>query len=85
MRTGSSFVGFYSATGTNWTQVGSTQTVAVAALATVGLCVDSHNNTNLYTSTFSNVSVTGVFPCPRAGRTRHWIARRGRLRELRLG
>ncbi len=62
VRSGNSFIGYYGADGTNWTQVGSTQTVAVAAVATVGLCVDSHNNTNLNPSTFSNVSATAVFP-----------------------
>lgn len=62
VRSGNYFTGFYSANGTDWTQAGSTQTVAVAAVATVGLCVDSHNNTNLNTSTFSGVAVTTAPP-----------------------
>src|SRR5579862_9783291 len=62
VRSGNRFIGSYSGDGINWTQVGGTQTVAVAALATVGLCVDSHNNTNLNTSTFTSVGTTSVLP-----------------------
>jgi regulation of enolase protein 1 (concanavalin A-like superfamily) len=47
----------------NWTVFG-TETVTMAASATAGLAVCSHDNTQLSTATFTNVTVN-VLPVPR--------------------
>ncbi len=54
-RSGNTFTGFSSPDGANWTQVG-TITVTMAANAPEGLAVTSHDNTQLNTSTFDNVT-----------------------------
>ena len=69
-RSGNSFTAYYATTaGTpteaNWIQIGTPQTIAMNSAATVGLAVTSHNNGNLCTSVFSNVSVTTP-PLPNA-------------------
>jgi regulation of enolase protein 1 (concanavalin A-like superfamily) len=64
VRAGSTFTGYASNTGTNWTQVGSA-TISMAANVQVGLAVTSHNAQALTTATFSNVAVNGsVAPPP---------------------
>jgi fibronectin type 3 domain-containing protein len=57
VRSGSTFTGYVSADGTNWTLAG-TITISMAANVYVGLAVTAHDNTQLNTSTFTNVSVT---------------------------
>jgi beta-glucanase (GH16 family) len=57
VRTGNSFSGFYSTDDVTWTQVGTTQTVALGATALDGLAVTSGNPSALATATFTNVSV----------------------------
>lgn len=57
-RTANSFAAFRSPDGTTWTQVGTAQTLGMTTSATIGLAVTSHNNTNLCTSTLSNVTGT---------------------------
>jgi fibronectin type 3 domain-containing protein len=59
VRSGSTFTGYVSADGTNWTQAGSI-TVSMASNVYVGLALTAHDNTQLNTSTFDNVSVTGA-------------------------
>lgn len=54
-RAGSTFTGYVSADGVNWTQVGSI-TVTLPAKLFTGLTVLSHNNQVLNTSTFDNVA-----------------------------
>ena len=56
-RSGNTFTAYTSPDGSTWTQVGSV-TVTMTSSATIGLFVCSHNNSNLNTSTFANVSVT---------------------------
>jgi len=65
-RSGSAFSAFLSSNGTSWTQVGSTQTITMAANAYVGLAVSSEdpNNNSLVTATFDNVSITPVAAQP---------------------
>ena len=58
-RTGTTVTGFVSANGTAWTQVGTTS-VALPASAFVGVVVNSHDLTQLNTSTFDNLVVTVV-------------------------
>jgi DNA-binding NarL/FixJ family response regulator len=55
VRSGSSFKGYYSANGTTWTQLASTN-ITMANTVTAGLAVCSHDNTALNTSTFDNVT-----------------------------
>jgi glucuronoarabinoxylan endo-1,4-beta-xylanase len=55
VRTGSSFRGYMSADGGEWTQVGSAQTISMAGAVYVGLPVTAHDNTNLCTATFDNL------------------------------
>jgi rhamnogalacturonan endolyase len=56
------FAAFYSLNGVNWTQVGATQTVAMAASALAGLAVTSHNNTagSLNTAVFDNLAMSAT-------------------------
>jgi regulation of enolase protein 1 (concanavalin A-like superfamily) len=54
-RTGNSFVGYYSATGTNWTALG-TNAITMATNVYIGLPVCSVLNGALNTSTFTNVT-----------------------------
>ncbi len=44
--------------GVNWTQVGTTQTILMAANVYIGLAMSADDNTGLGTDTFDNVSVT---------------------------
>ncbi|HEX4121550.1 MAG TPA: lamin tail domain-containing protein, partial [Verrucomicrobiae bacterium] len=57
---GDNFSGYYSSDGTNWLQVGSTETIPLNGPLLAGLCVTAHNNSDLNTSTFSNVSLTSA-------------------------
>jgi uncharacterized repeat protein (TIGR02543 family) len=56
VRTGNSFAASYSDNGTNWTNVGTAQTVNMASTTTIGLAVTSHNDGVLCTSTIDNVT-----------------------------
>lgn len=55
-RSGNTFSGMVSADGVTWQSLGTT-TVAMVNTVYVGLAVTSHNNGNLNTSTFDNVTV----------------------------
>jgi hypothetical protein len=57
VRSGNTFTGYYSATGTAWTLMGSTS-VPMASTVYVGLAVTSHNASVVTSATFSNVTVT---------------------------
>jgi fibronectin type 3 domain-containing protein len=61
VRSGTSFTGYCSANGTNWTQLGST-TLTNVATAYIGLAVTAHNNSLLCTAKFDNVSLPGWPP-----------------------
>ena len=56
VRSGNAFTGYYSANGSTWTQIASTN-VTMASSATAGLAVSAHDNTSLNTATFDNVSI----------------------------
>jgi hypothetical protein len=57
-RAGSAFSGFYSTDGATWTQIGSAVTIAgMPANVQSGLCVTSHDTTQLATATFSSVAM----------------------------
>ena len=60
VRSGSSFSGYRSSDGVNWTQVGSSQTITMAQNAYVGLVVSSQSTSSLATATFDNVSVSNA-------------------------
>jgi hypothetical protein len=57
-RSGNTFTGYYSTNGTNWIQIGGSQTVTMPTNALAGLAVTSHNNSALNTATFTNVLVS---------------------------
>jgi endo-1,4-beta-D-glucanase Y/regulation of enolase protein 1 (concanavalin A-like superfamily) len=61
VRSGNTFVGYSSADGVTWTQVG-TISVTMASGVTAGLAVCAHDNAALNTSTFDNVSVSAPAP-----------------------
>ena len=63
-RISNSFSGYYSTDGTAWTQVGTTQTIAMSPNATVGLAATAHDNSKLSTCKYSHVKATptGAFP-----------------------
>jgi len=63
VRTGNAFTGFASPDGVTWTQLG-TITVPMPTNITAGLAVTSHNNTEVETSVFDNVSIPGSIPSP---------------------
>jgi regulation of enolase protein 1 (concanavalin A-like superfamily) len=50
------FNAYMSNDGATWVQVGTSRTMSMASSVYIGLCVSSHNNTNLNTSTFRNVT-----------------------------
>ena len=58
VRSGNTFTGFTSPDGVNWTQVGTSQTVNMAANVFVGFAVASDDITRLTSATFDNVSIT---------------------------
>lgn len=58
VRTGNSFTAFYSSNGSSWTQVGSAVTISMATATQLGLCVTSHLDGTLCTSTFDSVTAT---------------------------
>ncbi|HUK33045.1 MAG TPA: hypothetical protein VLV86_03980 [Vicinamibacterales bacterium] len=62
-RAGNIVTGFVSADGTTWTQVGST-TLSVPSAAYIGLVVTSHTVSQLNTSTFDNVAISGSSTLP---------------------
>jgi regulation of enolase protein 1 (concanavalin A-like superfamily) len=57
VRSGNNFSAYYSSDGTTWTQLGTTQTIAMGQVAAVGLAVTSHNVNASTTATFTHVSV----------------------------
>ena len=57
-RTGNQFLSYVSDTGVTWTLVG-TQTISMTSQIYVGLCLTSHDNSQLATTTTDNVFVTG--------------------------
>lgn len=62
-RSGNTVTGAVSSNGSTWSTVGTT-TTSMAASATIGLVVNSHNTSALNTSVFDNVSLNGVAPPP---------------------
>ena len=56
-RSGNNFSGYISFDGVNWTQIGSTVTLAMNTTVYFGLAVTSHNSGTMCTSIFSNVTV----------------------------
>jgi RHS repeat-associated protein len=60
VRSGSTFSGYASSDGVNWVQVGTSQTITMAANVYIGLAVSSDSNTVLETATFDNVSVSST-------------------------
>jgi regulation of enolase protein 1 (concanavalin A-like superfamily) len=60
-RVGTTFSGYYSADGATWIRLG-TETIQMAATVHIGLALTSHDNTQLATATFDNVSVTAGPP-----------------------
>jgi len=69
VRVGGSVTGYIapdsSGSAGTWTQLGSPQTLATGTVY-AGLCVTAHDNTQLCTAAFSNVSVTGSGTSPAA-------------------
>jgi N-acetylneuraminic acid mutarotase/uncharacterized GH25 family protein len=59
VRNGSLFTAFTSTDGVNWTQVGSAS-IPMVNNVYVGLCVTSHDNTQVEKASFSNVSITST-------------------------
>jgi len=64
VRTGNSFSAYHSADGVAWTQIGTSQTINMAASATIGLAVCSHQVNTLGESTLDNVTVLGLPSAP---------------------
>ncbi len=56
-RIGNAISGYYSADGTNWTQIGTAQTISMGAAAEAGLAVSAHDNAALTSATFDNVAI----------------------------
>lgn len=63
VRTGNTFAGYESTDGTNWIQVGLTQTIKMVTNGYfIGLPVTSHNTSYFCTATFTNVIVSTNLP-----------------------
>src|SRR5262249_15003377 len=62
VRSGNNFSSYIAADGTNWTQLGTTQTATMAQNVYVGLAVTSSSTNNLGTATFDSVLVTAAAP-----------------------
>ncbi len=58
VRVGNVFTTYKSPDGATWTQVGTPVTSTMAATVNAGLAVSSHNNSQLSTGVFDNVSIT---------------------------
>lgn len=65
-RVGQSVSAYYSANGTSWTQIGTTQSIALGATAQAGLAVAAHTNSQDNTSTFTAVGLTVAATVPDA-------------------
>jgi fibronectin type 3 domain-containing protein len=67
VRSASSFTGYGSSDGTNWTQQG-TMSITMSNSVAVGLVLTSHNSSSLCTATFDNVTAPGwpISPQPAA-------------------
>jgi regulation of enolase protein 1 (concanavalin A-like superfamily) len=59
VRSGNTFTSYRSSDGVTWTLMASTN-VTMASAARAGLAVTSHDNTQLNTATFDNVSIVGT-------------------------
>ena len=59
VRSGSTFTGYKSSDGVNWTQAGTSQTITMAQNANMGLAV-AGNTSTANTATFDNVSITSA-------------------------
>jgi fibronectin type 3 domain-containing protein len=69
VRSGTTFTGYRSADGTNWTQQGTTN-ISMGASVYAGLALTSHNSSSLCTATFDNVTAPGwTGPAPPAAPT----------------
>jgi len=56
-RVGNVFTAWYSSNGSTWSQLGSTQTIAMATTAQAGLAVTSHDNTKSTAASFSSFAI----------------------------
>jgi hypothetical protein len=61
VRSGSAFSGYYSANGSTWTLIATTN-VTMSTTETAGLAVTAHSTSALNTATFDNVSISGSAP-----------------------
>jgi len=59
-RSGSTFSSYVSPDGVSWAQMGTSQTISMAANVYIGLAVTGGNNSALATATFDNVSVSSA-------------------------
>src|SRR4029077_15348452 len=65
VRSGSTFAGYSSLDGVNWTQIGPSQTINMAQNVYVGVAISSATNSALSTATVDNVSVNpATAPAP---------------------
>ena len=66
IRSGNTFKAYSGSDGVNWTQLGATQTISMAANVYVGLAVNSFSTSALATATFDNVAIstTAAFISP---------------------
>ena len=58
VRSGNTFSSYASSDGSHWTQIGSSQTLAMTATVYIGLAANSGSNSTLATATFDNVTIT---------------------------
>ena len=59
------FSAYYSNDGTTWTLIGSPQSIPMVSSSPLpGLCVTAHNNSDLCTATFANVTLSYLAPPP---------------------
>ena len=59
-RTGSMLAGYVSANGTTWTQMGTSQLIAMTSPVDIGICVTAHQAGEQRTMQFDNITTTGT-------------------------
>ncbi|HLX69163.1 MAG TPA: right-handed parallel beta-helix repeat-containing protein [Verrucomicrobiae bacterium] len=62
VRNGDSFGSWYSMDGTNWSQVGVTQTITMSNLVYAGICLSSYTSGNVAEATVDNIGITPLPP-----------------------
>ena len=62
VRSGSNFSSYYAADGTNWLQIGTTQSITMSNNVYAGICLSSHTSGTIAEATVDSFSITSLAP-----------------------